>query len=180
MNVIHLKIIWKCSIFWASLSLSIYFFFRSLIYISIHVCIWIFPQVQHDTRHHPTATCALRAFLMISTFSNTHWWPGPVQDHCVMAVGYNSTAPKPYWIVRNSWASTWGMQGYIYLEMVSWLEKSGPNLSACLSWRLLFGDFGRWGVSWDCHQQKTNQDLLGDGVFLLLLGLWQDLMTDFK
>lgn len=39
------------------------------------------------------------------------------QDHCVMAVGYNSTAPKPYWIVRNSWASTWGMQGYIYLEM---------------------------------------------------------------
>lgn len=39
------------------------------------------------------------------------------QDHCVMAVGYNSTAPKPYWIVRNSWASTWGMAGYIYLEM---------------------------------------------------------------
>ncbi|CAE7653905.1 LCP2 [Symbiodinium pilosum] len=39
------------------------------------------------------------------------------QDHCVMAVGYNSTAPKPYWIVRNSWASTWGIQGYIYLEM---------------------------------------------------------------
>jgi len=39
------------------------------------------------------------------------------QDHCVMAVGFNATAPKPYWIVRNSWASTWGMQGYIYLEM---------------------------------------------------------------
>ena len=39
------------------------------------------------------------------------------QDHCVMAVGYNSTAPKPYWIVRNSWASTWGMAGYIHLEM---------------------------------------------------------------
>merc|ERR1712056_82518 len=39
------------------------------------------------------------------------------QDHCVMAVGFNSTAPTPYWIVRNSWASTWGEQGYIYLEM---------------------------------------------------------------
>merc|ERR1712167_530923 len=39
------------------------------------------------------------------------------QDHCVMATGLNATAPKPYWIVRNSWASTWGEKGYIYLEM---------------------------------------------------------------
>jgi len=39
------------------------------------------------------------------------------QDHCVMAAGFNSTAPTPYWIVRNSWASTWGEEGYIYLEM---------------------------------------------------------------
>jgi len=39
------------------------------------------------------------------------------QDHCVMATGFNTTAPTPYWIVRNSWASTWGEMGYIYLEM---------------------------------------------------------------
>jgi C1A family cysteine protease len=39
------------------------------------------------------------------------------QDHCVMATGFNSTAPTPYWIVRNSWASTWGDYGYIYLEI---------------------------------------------------------------
>merc|ERR1712146_645653 len=39
------------------------------------------------------------------------------QDHCVMAVGFNTTAPTPYWIVRNSWATTWGEEGYIYLEM---------------------------------------------------------------
>merc|ERR1712157_513694 len=39
------------------------------------------------------------------------------QDHCVMAVGFNTTASTPYWIVRNSWATTWGEQGYIYLEM---------------------------------------------------------------
>merc|ERR1712039_256633 len=39
------------------------------------------------------------------------------QDHCVMAVGFNATAPTPYWIVRNSWATTWGEDGYIYLEM---------------------------------------------------------------
>merc|ERR1719316_2039312 len=39
------------------------------------------------------------------------------QDHCVMATGFNTNATTPYWIVRNSWASTWGEEGYIYLEM---------------------------------------------------------------
>jgi C1A family cysteine protease len=39
-----------------------------------------------------------------------------MQDHCVMATGFNTTASTPYWIVRNSWASTWGEKGYIYLE----------------------------------------------------------------
>jgi hypothetical protein len=39
------------------------------------------------------------------------------QDHCVMATGFNVTAPTPYWIVRNSWSSTWGEEGYVYLEM---------------------------------------------------------------
>jgi len=38
------------------------------------------------------------------------------QDHCVQATGFNTTAPTPYWIVRNSWASGWGEKGYIYLE----------------------------------------------------------------
>merc|ERR1719183_3082662 len=42
------------------------------------------------------------------------------QDHCVMAVGFNTTTPTPYWIVRNSWASTWGENGYIYLEMAKY------------------------------------------------------------
>jgi len=38
-------------------------------------------------------------------------------DHCVQLVGYNQTASMPYWIVRNSWNTDWGVQGYIYLEM---------------------------------------------------------------
>eukprot|EP01118_Nematostelium_gracile_P015293 TRINITY_DN6091_c0_g1_i1.p1 TRINITY_DN6091_c0_g1~~TRINITY_DN6091_c0_g1_i1.p1 ORF type:complete len:347 (-),score=83.82 TRINITY_DN6091_c0_g1_i1:46-1032(-) len=39
-------------------------------------------------------------------------------DHCVQLVGYNAeNATAPYWIVRNSWNTDWGVQGFIYLEM---------------------------------------------------------------
>jgi len=35
-------------------------------------------------------------------------------DHCVQLVGYNW--PSKYWIVRNSWAEDWGIDGYIWLS----------------------------------------------------------------
>jgi hypothetical protein len=38
-------------------------------------------------------------------------------DHAVQLVGFNRSAPIPYWIVRNSWTTSWGEHGYIYLEM---------------------------------------------------------------
>ena len=39
-------------------------------------------------------------------------------DHCVQLVGYNKTEPdNSYWIVRNSWSTSWGEDGYIYLSM---------------------------------------------------------------
>jgi hypothetical protein len=37
-------------------------------------------------------------------------------DHCVQLTGYNADADTPYWIVRNSWATDWGENGYIYLQ----------------------------------------------------------------
>jgi C1A family cysteine protease len=38
-------------------------------------------------------------------------------DHCVQLVGYDTTASTPYWIVRNSWNTDWGIKGYILLAM---------------------------------------------------------------
>eukprot|EP00463_Aulacantha_scolymantha_P000693 TRINITY_DN1429_c0_g1_i1.p1 TRINITY_DN1429_c0_g1~~TRINITY_DN1429_c0_g1_i1.p1 ORF type:complete len:227 (-),score=43.75 TRINITY_DN1429_c0_g1_i1:216-896(-) len=40
------------------------------------------------------------------------------QDHCVELVGFNTDKNgKKYWIVRNSWNTNWGMDGYILLEI---------------------------------------------------------------
>jgi len=37
-------------------------------------------------------------------------------DHCVQAVGFNAISGSDgYWIVRNSWNTDWGVDGYIYL-----------------------------------------------------------------
>jgi len=37
-------------------------------------------------------------------------------DHCVQLVGYDMTQSTPFWIVRNSWGSDWGENGYIRLQ----------------------------------------------------------------
>lgn len=39
-------------------------------------------------------------------------------DHAVQLVGVNQDDPaNPYWIVRNSWNTNWGEDGYIRLEL---------------------------------------------------------------
>jgi len=38
-------------------------------------------------------------------------------NHAVLLVGYNKTAPEPYWIVKNSWGKNWGQDGYIHIKM---------------------------------------------------------------
>jgi len=42
---------------------------------------------------------------------------GDSLDHCVQIVGWNVyQATTPYWIIRNSWGSDWGLNGYLWVE----------------------------------------------------------------
>jgi hypothetical protein len=44
---------------------------------------------------------------------------GTQLDHCVQLVGYDTTGSTPAWLVRNSWGTGWGEQGYLRLQMWS-------------------------------------------------------------
>ncbi|EFJ34223.1 hypothetical protein SELMODRAFT_439207 [Selaginella moellendorffii] len=58
-------------------------------------------------------------------------------NHAVLAVGYNRDAPVPYWIIKNSWGESFGLDGYFYMEM----GKNMCGIATCASYPVVPEDF---------------------------------------
>jgi cathepsin B len=66
------------------------------------------------------------AFLVYKSFLsyksgiyNKHWWQFWDQElggHAVKIVGWGTEKGTPYWIVANSWSTTWGEDGYFRIK----------------------------------------------------------------
>ena len=49
-------------------------------------------------------------------------------NHAITLVGYNNTSDQSYWIVRNSWGTDWGENGYIRMAILGGDGVCGINL----------------------------------------------------
>jgi hypothetical protein len=52
---------------------------------------------------------------------------GSTIDHAVVIVGYGVSGTTGYWLVRNSWGTTWGEAGYFQVAQSSGVGVCGIN-----------------------------------------------------
>jgi len=58
-------------------------------------------------------------FQMYSSGVFTNTKCGTTLDHAVLVVGWGTDATDgDYWIMKNSWATTWGEAGYMKVQVV--------------------------------------------------------------
>ncbi|TRY89036.1 hypothetical protein DNTS_022159 [Danionella cerebrum] len=65
--------------------------------------------------------------VIVDAVSWQDYMGGIIQHHCsshranhaVLIIGYDTTGEVPYWIVRNSWGTSWGDGGYVYVKLGS-------------------------------------------------------------
>lgn len=70
----------------------------------------------YTATHGPIAVAIDGTALQIYTSGIITDCPASQVDTAVAVVGYNDESNPPYWIIKNSWGTSWGMSGYAYIE----------------------------------------------------------------
>ena len=76
------------------------------------------------TAHGPVSVAIDAAHKSLSFYSSGVYYEEKCNnnidglDHAVLAVGYGTENGQDYWLVKNSWNTTWGDQGYVKLAIV--------------------------------------------------------------
>lgn len=78
--------------------------------------------------HGPVSVCLAAESFQTYTSGILKRCSGAV-DHCVQAVGYGTDNGVDYWLVRNSWGTVWGEEGYIRVERGSDLCKISGDVT---------------------------------------------------
>ncbi|XP_056418030.1 cathepsin O isoform X2 [Hyla sarda] len=63
--------------------------------------------------------------VIVDAVSWQDYLGGIIQHHCssghsnhaVLVVGFDKSGDIPYWIVKNSWGTSWGVDGYVHVKM---------------------------------------------------------------
>mmetsp|Transcript_74627 Transcript_74627/g.103627 ORF Transcript_74627/g.103627 Transcript_74627/m.103627 type:complete len:115 (+) Transcript_74627:663-1007(+) len=66
-------------------------------------------------------------------------WCGTDLDHGVLIVGYGTEDGQEYWLVRNSWGTVWGEEGYVKIaikdgEGICGIQKSAIRATYVSVW----------------------------------------------
>ena len=65
-------------------------------------------------------------------YADSDCFSSGVIDHSVVVVGYNLTAPVPYWVIKNSWGTSWGEGGYMRRYLTGGDGTCGINTTPAL------------------------------------------------
>jgi KDEL-tailed cysteine endopeptidase len=66
-----------------------------------------------------------RTFQMYNSGVITGSACGTILDHGVLITGYGTEGSQPYWLVKNSWGTSWGEDGYVKIEKSSSTKDKG-------------------------------------------------------